>query len=110
MEDIIEFSNQLQGLIEENKRLKDELKRTEEWFKLAICLKGNLQFRTIENADEETYKYFIKNTSISYGGNSSGGLELVWNKQIPVEYNGRTVSGLLPVEFEEIEKIFNSKV
>ena len=107
MEDLIKLSNQLQGLIEENENLKDRLKRTEEWLKLAICVNGSLNFRTIEKTDKETYRYFIDNTVISNGGNSSGGMQLIWNKQIPVTFEGRTVLGLSPVKMEEIDEIFN---
>jgi len=107
MEDIIKFSNQLQGLIEENETLKDRLKITQEWLKLAICVNGSLNFRTIEKTDKETYQYFIENTVISNGGNSSGGMQLIWSKQIPVTFEGRTVLGLEPVKMEEIDEIFN---
>jgi hypothetical protein len=107
MDDIIKFSNQLQGLIEDNETLKERLKRTEEYLKLAICVNGGLNFRTIEKTDKETYQYFIDNTLISYGGNSCGGMQLIWSKHIPVTFEGRTVLGLAPVKMEEIDEIFN---
>ena len=107
MKDIIQFSNQLQGLIKENEILNEQLNRTEEWLKLAICVNGNLNFRTIEKTDKETYKYFMENTVISNSGNSSGGMHLIWSKQIPVTFEGRTGLGLMPVKMEEIDEIFN---
>jgi len=107
MDDIIKFSNQLHDTIEENETLKERLKITEEWLKLAICLTGSLQFRTIEKTDKETYQYFIENTVISNGGNSCGGMQLIWSKQIPLTFEGRTVLGLTPVKMEEIDEIFN---
>jgi hypothetical protein len=108
MEDIIKFSNQLQGLIEENEILKDKLKRTEELLKLAICVTGSLNYRTIEKTDKDTYQYFIDNTVITNGGNSTGGMQLIWNKQIPVTFKNRTIMGLATVTMEEIDEIFNN--
>jgi hypothetical protein len=106
MEDFIKFSNQLQGLIEENEILKCKLSRTEELLKLAICVTGSLNYRTIEKTDKDTYQYFIDNTVIT-----NGGMQLVWNKQIPVTFENRNIMGLATVKMDEIDEIFNgSKV
>lgn len=107
MNNIIKFSEELSNLIQENKDLKDKLNRTEEYLKLAIVLNGNLKFKTIENIDRESYKNFIENTIIVYGGNLSGGIHLMWKKPNMVEYNGQLVIGYNDVEEDEIKKIFN---
>lgn len=107
MEDIIKFSNQLQRLIDENEVLKNKLKQTEELLKLAICVNGSLKIRNIEKTDKQTYQYFIENTVISNGGNSTGGMKLIWSKHIPVTFEGRIVMGLSEVKMEEIDEIFN---
>lgn len=34
-------------------------------------------------------------------------MQLIWDKNIPTEYNGRIIMGLSPVKIDEIEAIFN---
>jgi len=106
MDELEIFSKQLSDLIQENKNLKDHIKSTEEWFKLAICVNNKLQFRTTEKTIESIYKRFIDNTLICY---SSSGINLIWNNLDPVTFEGRVVLGRTPVTIEEIDKIFNDK-
>jgi hypothetical protein len=112
MTDIEDFSNQLSELIETNHFLKDRLKQTEEWLKLAICVHGSLNFRNIHKVDVDlkVYTDFIENTQIVNYGNAFGGLKLVIvekepSPMIPDKYCsvGREVT------MDDIMKIFGNK-
>ena len=102
MEDIIKFSENLNRLIEENKTLREKLERAEEWFKLAICVNGNVELRKKDTLDEETYKTFLENTEIII---SNGRAELINKTNSNLNgYYGEIYSILT---IEDIRKIFN---
>ena len=97
-DNIIKFSNELNNLIKENENLKSELEHVTEWFKLAISLNGELDFRSVQNADKNQIEKFFNDTIIVFGSK----IRLFWKERIGMMYDEVTV--------DEIEKIFNSKV
>lgn len=104
MSGIIEFADQLNGLIQENKDLHNRLDVMEKYLKMAICFqKGSLKYSTVGDANSEEFRWFLDNTLISYSGNSTGGIELVWKETTPQLYRGRMVEAMQIVTAEDIE-------
>lgn len=106
MEELVKFSEQLTALIKENEQLREQIFRTEEWFKLAIAVNNKLQFRTKEKVDDIAYDRFLNSTAISYSGD---GISLFWRDYRPTEFEGRIIPGLAQVKIEEIDAIFNGE-
>ena len=102
-EKIRSFAHELQDLLEENRSLREEKERIELYMKLIICVKGSVDFRSIQHCDEQELQQFIKDTNIHY----SSEINLSWKKKVPTLYNGITVMGMADVTIEEIGAIFN---
>ncbi|MCP4665131.1 MAG: hypothetical protein GY849_02100 [Deltaproteobacteria bacterium] len=69
MENITEFSNGLNNLIEENKQLKSENKRLKLFLKSALAKQNDLTFIYVENIEK-----FCNETIILYGDK----ITLIW--------------------------------